>query len=144
MCSNQNLIHFNKQLIDFLNNLKLLNIDISKEIDIAILYLKYNKNSGFVFFCDCFLDDPLKRVMIFEENELFFLNKDNDYYNKKNTIKLNIISEIKSKWCLLNVEDKQKIWNYLKILIYFVDVEMGVDTKQRNKDLKLNFYSALS
>jgi hypothetical protein len=45
---------------------------------------------------------------------------------------------------LLNVEDKQKIWNYLKILIYFVDVEMGVDTKQRNKDLKLNFYSALS
>jgi hypothetical protein len=40
MCSNQNLIHFNKQLMDFLNNLKLLNIDRSKEIDIAILYLK--------------------------------------------------------------------------------------------------------
>lgn len=141
---NQNLINFNKQLIDFLKNLKLLNIEKSKEFDIAILYLKYNKNSGMILFREYFLDDPLKRIMIFEENELFFLNKDIDYYNKNNLIQINIVSEIKSKWCSLNVENKKQIWNYLKILIYFADVEMGINTTQRNKELKYNLYSALS
>ena len=54
-----------------------------------------------------------------------------------------MINEIKEKWKSLENIEKQKIWNYLKILIYFSDQDMGIDTVNYNKEIQKKYLNCV-
>jgi hypothetical protein len=130
---------FNNQLKDFIKDLQLLDINNGENLNDSLYYLKFNSKLGIKLFREYLLDDGIKRLMIFDQNDDFFLNQDCNYYNKSDNITENMILEIKEKWICLDNNSKQKIWNYLKVLIYFSDQDMGVNTIDYNKNLKREY-----
>jgi hypothetical protein len=130
-----NLQKFNNQLKCLINDLNNLNTD-TELIDITKFnyLLKCNNKMGLELFRKHILKDDINRIMIFEEEEVFFLNKD---FNSD--IKFNFLLEIKKKWNNLNNENKKKIWNYFKILIYFSDNDLNISTLDYNN--KIIFYN---
>ena len=122
-----------------IKDLQLLDINNGENLNDSLYYLKFNSKLGIKLFREYLLDDGIKRLMIFDQNDDFFLNQDCNYYNKSDNITENMILEIKNKWICLDNNSKQKIWNYLKILIYFSDQDMGINTIDYNKNLKREY-----
>ena len=138
-----NISKFNNQLKEFVEDLRSLNMNNIEELDNGLYYLKFNSKLGINMFRECILDDDMKRIMIFKQNDSFFLSQNENYYNNKHNVTLSMINEIKEKWKSLENIEKQKIWNYLKILIYFSDQDMGIDTVNYNKEIQKKYLNCV-
>ena len=65
---------FNNQLKDFIKDLQLLDINNGENLNDSLYYLKFNSKLGIKLFREYLLDDGIKRLMIFDQNDDFFLN----------------------------------------------------------------------
>lgn len=125
---------FNEHLLSFINDLQYLNIKNIKNMN---YYLKINHKIGINIFRQYILYNEINRIMIFEQNESFFLSQ--QYVENDNGTISQIISELKKEWCQLDEENKQKIWDYFKVFIYFSDKDLDIDTSNYNKQIKQNY-----
>ena len=136
-----NISKFNEQLKNFVDDLKSLNIENINKIEDNLYYLKFNSRIAINLFGKCILENDIYRYMIFQENEQFFLCQ--DYSNGIEDITQIMIKQIKGKWIELNKDQKQKIWNYFKIFIYYSDEYININTLECNKKVKSKYLSAL-
>lgn len=136
---NPNINEFNDQLKNFIEDLKLLEINQVEKLDNALYYLKFNKKMPIKLFREYILKNDLNRIMIFEEKEHFFIEQ--EYNETHENITSLMVQQIKDKWFNLNKNEKKKIWNYFKIFIYYSDQEMGIDTIKYNKQIKNKYFS---
>ena len=132
---------FNNQLKNFLEDLKLLDLEDIDKIDNNMYYLKFNSKIAVNLFRKYIAQNEIYRYMIFEQNENFFLNQ--GYNNNIEDITQVMVTQIKNKWINLNKDQKQKIWNYFKILVYYSDKDLDIDTVSYNKQIKSKYLAAL-
>lgn len=136
-----NINDFNDQLKNFIEDLKLLEINHVEKLDNALYYLKFNKKMPIKLFREYILQNDLNRIMIFDEKEDFFVKQE---YNETNeNITSLMVQQIKEKWVNLKNNEKKKIWNYFKLFIYYSDQDIGIDTMNYNKEIKTNISAAL-
>jgi hypothetical protein len=132
---------FNNQLKEFLEDLKLLDLEDINKIENNMYYLKLNSKIAINFFRKFISENEINRYMIFEQNDFFFINQ--NYNNEIENVSQLMVNQIKKKWIQLNKDQKQKIWNYFKIFIYYSDKDLGIDTVSYNKEIKSKYLSAL-
>ena len=132
---------FNNQLQKFLEDLKLLDLENINKLENNMYYLKFNPKIAIKLFRKFILENEINRYMIFSQNDFFFLNQ--EYNNNIEDITQLMITQIKEKWIQLDENQKQKIWNYFKILIYYSDKDLGIDTVSYNNHIKSKYLSAL-
>ena len=135
------ILQFNNQLKDFLEDLKLLDLEDIDKIDNNMYYLKFNSKIAINLFRKYISQNEIYRYMIFEQNGNFFLNQ--SYNNNIEDVTQMMVKQIKNKWIDFNEDQKQKIWNYFKILIYYSDKDLDIDTVSYNKQIKTKYLSAL-
>jgi len=135
------LTKFNQYLLEFIEDLKYIcNKEELTKFKKGLTFIKYNSSIAIRLFKLNIADNELYRYMIMEENEMFFLNHDfnnNQISNISNFS--NIINDIKHKWISLNTTEKNNIWKYLKILLYYCDLSNKIDTKKYHLLLKNKF-----
>ena len=135
---NSNINDFNDQLKNFIEDLKLLEINQVEKLDNALYYLKFNKKMPIKLFREYILQNALNRIMIFDEKEDFFVQQE---YNETNeNITSLMVQQIKEKWANLKNNEKKKIWNYFKLFIYYSDQDNGIDTMNYNKEIKKQIF----
>ena len=132
-----NINDFNEQLKNFIEDLKLLDMNQVDKLDNALYYVKFNKRMPIKLFREYILKNDLNRIMIFEEKEHFFLNQ--DYVANDNITSL-MVQEIKEKWYQMNNDERKKIWNYFKIFIYYSDRDLNIDTINYNQKIKKEYF----
>lgn len=133
---------FNQYFIEFIQDLKYIcNQQQIVKLKKGLNYLKYNHKVVIDLFKKHIADNDVYRLMIMEQGEYFFLN--HQFQEVPETLNI-IIVEIKEKWMSLNSEEKTKIWNYLKVLLYYCDLSNQIDTKEYHTLLKNKYMRCLS
>jgi len=151
---------FNEQIINFVEEMKKLDVeDEFKKYSYLLSYknmIRIKNNNRLLYlelFKKYFKDDVRNRLMVFEKNEEYLLNNFCDNTNiikeeglsyfsllnyigvDKNILKL-IFLKLKKRWCNLDKVEKENIWKYLKILIYYSDRVDNIDTVELIMKLK--------
>lgn len=128
---------FNQYFFEFIEDLKnICNQEELTKLKRGLTYIKYNSSLIIRLFKLNIADNDIYRYMIMEENEQFFFN--HQFNNIDNSFN-NIIIDIKNKWTSLNSIEKNNIWKYLKILLYYCDLSNNINTKEYHTLLKNKF-----
>ena len=113
---------FNNVIIDFLNDCILV---FPEENDFKVykrmisLLVKVNPKKVLSVFSEY---SDLYRDKILSKDEVFFLENDYEVVKKYNDQEIfNVINKIKQYWKQLDLSNKDKIWDYLNLLIQIKD-----------------------
>ena len=118
---------FYKKLDEFKQTIEKLLIsydkyDEAEELNVYYDQLLFLKKANMFTPIDLFYTNGVLKYIteIIEKDEKFFMNKINDI-EQQNQDKMTIIEHIKSVWFLLSNENKNNIWNYIRIICFYAE-----------------------
>ena len=127
-----NLSHFNDQLKDLTQDIKVLLGENDPDIlrfETSLDILRINARTYLNFFREKILTDH-NRYHIFSENDNFFLENDFVEYTEDNSYNFSIMNKLKKVWSQTDKNNHTKIFNYFKLLIYYSDLDEQKDSNQ--------------
>ena len=102
----------NQNLHRFKDSLDILKVNVRLYLNLYRKYILTDEN----------------RFNIFQENETFFLNNNYEEYTH-NREHFEIMINLKNLWNKITDDNHQKIFNYFKILTYYSDQDLGINTE---------------
>ena len=115
---------FNNQIYNLVNTMSRRFPD-DKDIKLALTVIETLKSTNPKKSIDVFLLYAYKyRDRIMAQEEAFFLEKEYSTANQeeiKKKFSVNIIQNLKDNWSSLDMNERENIWKYLKVLIKLTD-----------------------
>ena len=115
---------FNNQIYNLVNTMS-RRFPNDKDIKLAVTVIETLKSTNPKKSIDVFLLYAYKyRDRIMAQEEAFFLEKEYSTANQeeiKKKFSVNIIQNLKDNWSSLDMNERENIWKYLKVLIKLTD-----------------------